>query len=68
MTAAETSRQNPGVPFAFSSTRLDMRNNDSPRKVPPIPLAIWSFLEGRVVSPAISHITLPAKVYPSDSQ
>ena len=38
------------------------------KKVPPIPLAIWSFIEGGVVSPAVSQSTLPAKAYPSDSQ
>ncbi len=39
-----------------------MRKSDSPRKLPAMPLAIWSFFEGSVSSPAISQIMLPAKV------
>jgi hypothetical protein len=45
-----------------------MRNSDSPKKLPPMLVAIWSFIDGAVVSPAISHSTLPPTVYPSDSQ
>jgi hypothetical protein len=41
---------------------LAIRKSDSPRKLPAMPLATWSFFEGSVVSPAISHSALPAKV------
>ena len=61
MAAATTSRQK-GDPISRSSHRLEMRNNASPRKLPPIPVLIWSFFEGRVVSPAISQNMLPTKV------
>jgi hypothetical protein len=60
--AAPSSRQNPGVPSACSSNRLAMRNSGSPRNVPPMPVAIWSFLDDGVASPAISQSALPAKV------
>src|SRR6266540_2947764 len=43
------------MPFDFSNTRLATRNNGSPRKLPPMPLAIWSFLDGTVVSPGVSQ-------------
>jgi hypothetical protein len=66
--AAESSRNSGCAPLPRSSTRLAIRKSASPRNDPPIPLATWSFLEGRVVSPAISQNALPAKVYPSDSQ
>ncbi len=39
-----------------------MRNSASPRNEPPMPLATWSFADGRVFSPAISHRIEPANV------
>ena len=33
-----------------------MRNSASPTKVPPTPVATWSFSEGGVVSPAVSQM------------
>ena len=40
ITAAVSSRQNGGNPSDFSSTRFAIRNSGSPRKLPPMPLAI----------------------------
>ena len=40
MRAAPSSRQNPGVSPPPSSSRLAMRNNASPTKVPPMPVVI----------------------------
>ena len=37
-------------------------------KLPPSVVAIWSFNEGCVVSPAVSHSKLPPSVYRDDSQ
>ena len=45
-----------------------MRNSGSPRKLPAMPLAIWSLREGGVFSPVISHHALPAKVSAEASQ
>jgi len=46
-------------PFSISRA---MRNSGSPRKLPAMPLAIWSLRAGGVCSPVISHQALPAKV------
>ncbi len=62
MTAAPSLRQNPGSPFPPSSNRVASRKSGSPRKVPPMPVVIWSLIEGGPVSPAISQRMLPPKV------
>jgi hypothetical protein len=60
--AAPSSRARPGVsPLHFNSQPAE-RNRASPRKLPPMPVVIWSLSEGSVVSPAISHSQLPANV------
>ncbi len=46
----------------WSPTRCAMRNSGSPKKLPAMPLATWSFFDGCVFSPVISHQALPAKV------
>ena len=43
MQAATSSRKIPGFEPPPSSTRLAMRKSGSPRKLPPMPLAMWSF-------------------------
>ena len=45
-----------------SRIRFDMRKSASPRKLPPMPVLIWSLREGGVASPAISQKALPRKV------
>jgi len=63
MMAAPIFRSSPGSPLGpLSNNKLAMRNSGSPRKFPAMPLATWSLMEGRVVSPAYSHSKLPAKV------
>src|SRR5437016_5051074 len=66
--AAPSSRQNPGVSPPPSSSRLAIRNSTSPIKVPPMPLATLSLIEGGVVSPYVSQRKLPPTVYNSDCQ
>jgi hypothetical protein len=61
ISAAAVSRQNGGT-FSCSSVRFDRRNRISPRKLPPMPVLIWSLRDGRLRSPAISHSALPANV------
>jgi len=48
--------------FPCSSTRLDIRKSASPKKLPPMPVAIWSLREGGVCSQAISQKALHANV------
>ena len=66
--AATHSRQACGMLLRSRSTICAMRYSGSPRKLPAMPLAIWSLREGGVFSPAISHIALPAKVSAEASQ
>src|SRR5689334_25032796 len=68
MSAAPSSRQNPGGPSLSSNNKLAIRKNGSPINVPPIGVEIMSLMEGFVVSPAISHKKLPAALYRNDSQ
>ncbi|OGA43216.1 MAG: hypothetical protein A3G25_07550 [Betaproteobacteria bacterium RIFCSPLOWO2_12_FULL_63_13] len=65
---AAHSRQNGDMPPPCSSTRFAMRNSASPKNEPATPLAIWSFIEGGVRSPATSQSALPANVYAAASQ
>ena len=60
--AAPNSRQNPGLLPSPSSNKPAIRNNTSPKKLPAMPLAIWSLVEGGVVSPYVSQRKLPALV------
>jgi hypothetical protein len=48
--------------FVSSKIQLELRNIASPRNVPPMPVVIWSFSDGGVVSPASSHSALPRNV------
>ena len=52
----DSRRENPGfLAIALSLARLAIRKSASPKKVPPIPLAIWSLMEAGVFSPPISQ-------------
>src|SRR5665647_798000 len=59
---APSSCQNPGLPPSPSSTRPAIRKSASPKKLPPMPLANWSLMEGFVVSPPVSQRKLPTLV------
>jgi hypothetical protein len=61
MSVAPSSRTH-GGPSTLSSHRFAMRYSASPRKLPPMPVEIWSLRDGGVVSPAISHSALAANV------
>ena len=68
ITAAPSSRQKPGLPSSVSKSRLAIRKNGSPKKLPPKGVAIMSLMEGVVFSPPSSQSTLPALLYRNDSQ
>jgi hypothetical protein len=66
--AATHSRQGAGMLLRSRSSIWAMRYSGSPRKLPAMPLAIWSLRAGGVFSPAISQARLPAKVSAEASQ
>ena len=49
---APSSRKNPGFSPSSSSTRLAIRKSASPKKLPLMPVAIWSLIEGSSGLPA----------------
>src|SRR5471030_3249418 len=57
--AAPNSCQKSGLSPPPSSTSSAIRKSASPRRLPALPVVIWSLIEGGSVSPAIFHRKLP---------